>query len=44
VEVVDEVVAGVVVDDVARFEVEVADECYCYLVPVAGQTAEVERS
>ena len=40
--VVDEV-AGVVADDVAQFEVEVADE-YCYQAPVAEQTAEAEKS
>ena len=38
----------VTVDDVAQLVVDVADEYYCYYyywqVPVAGQTAEVEKS
>ena len=37
-------VAGVVADDVAQFEVDAVDEYYCYQVPVAEQTAEVEKS
>jgi hypothetical protein len=41
--VVDEA-AGVVADVVAQFEVDVADEYYCYQAPVAEQTAEVEKS
>jgi hypothetical protein len=36
-------VAGVVADDVAQFEIDVADEYYCYQAPVAEQTAEVEK-
>ena len=40
--VVDEV-AEVVAADVAQFEVDVADEYYCYQAPVAEQTAEVEK-
>jgi hypothetical protein len=41
--VVDDV-AEVVADDVAQFEVDVADEHYCYQAPVVEQTAEVEKS
>ena len=41
--VVDDV-AGVVADDVAQFEVDFADEYYCYQAPVAERTAEVEKS
>ena len=41
--VVDEV-AGVVADDVVQFEVDVADEHYCYQALAAEQTAEVEKS
>lgn len=40
--VVDEV-AGVV-DEVVQFEIDVADEYYCYQAPAAEQTAEVEKS
>jgi hypothetical protein len=36
-------VAGVVADDVAQLEVDVADAYYCYQAPVAEQTAEVEK-
>ena len=33
-----------VVDEVVQFEIDVADEYYCYQAPAAEQTAEVEKS